>query len=222
LLIRVLTFRAGAPGEVTDLYLRQVLLPGLVDTPGLQHAYAGRIDTAGGGVRVVLSVWDADEPGQFSTPLPFETGEVIVEPVVELAPAEVALAFGTGGAVIMRVFRGRAKSGGSQEYLEAVRDGTLADVAAGRGPVALFLGMIDEQRFITASAWPDWQRIEAATGGNIYQPIGTRHRELLVEGTAEHFEVVPNSEIVPATQGAPARLAAGGPAGSGSLGSTSG
>jgi hypothetical protein len=206
-LIRLLTFSSGAPGEVTDQFVRQTLLPELVGRPGLRHAYVGR---AGGdpGRRVVLSVWAGHDRGDLGEQQPWETGAVIGEARVELYPASVALNFATpDGAQIMRVFRGQSKEGRSAEYLDAVRDGTLADVAAGRGPVALFLGMIDDHRFVTASIWPDWERIQAATGGNIRQPIATRHRDLLIEGDAEHYEIVPNTMVLPAAADSPAELA---------------
>jgi hypothetical protein len=205
LLIRLLTFRPGSPGEVTDQFLRQVLLPGLGSWPGLQHAYMGRVDSQTG-LRAALTIWDSDDQ-RLTDVLPVERAEPIVDPVVETAPASVVLDFGRPEeAVILRIFRGRAKADESAVYLQAVHDGTLADVAAGRGPVALFLGMLDSERFMTASAWPDWRRIEEATGGNIRQPIATRHSDLLIEGTAEHFEIVPNSHLAAADADAGLRL----------------
>lgn len=197
--IRLLTFRPAAPGEVTDQFLRATLLPGLVGSPGMRHAYVGRA-IGDSDSRTVLSVWDRTDDRGATELLPFEQGAVVSQPVVETLPASVALTFGEQeDGVIIRVFRGRAKAGQAAAYLDAVHAGTLADVAAGGGPSALFLGMVDDERFVTASVWSSWQRIQDATGGNIRQPIATRHVELLVEGTAEHFEVVPNT-LVPASR----------------------
>jgi hypothetical protein len=206
LLIRLLTFQPGAPGEVIDQYLRQGMLQGLANERALRYVFAGRTD-AQAGARAVLSIWgDGTSAERLAAVLPFERNESVAQPVVEIATAAVALTFDAAEEpVILRIFRGRAKAADSALYLEAVRDGTLADVAAGQGPLALFLGMLDTEHFITASAWSDWRRIEAATGGNIRQPIATRHSDLLIEGTAEHFEIVPNSRLA-AADVAPLRL----------------
>jgi hypothetical protein len=207
MLMRLLTFRPGAPGEVTDQFLREVLLPGLVGQEGLQHAYCGRSVSDSGG-RTILSVWDGRSHGDLSQPQQFEQGKAVLEPTIELLEASVALTFQPPAeAQILRIFRGRARQGQATAYLDAVREGTLRDVEAGRGPAALFLGMLDEERFVTVSAWSEWGRIEQATGGNIRQPIATRHSQLLVEGTAEHLEIVPNTVVLPADGASPARLA---------------
>jgi hypothetical protein len=207
MLLRLFTFRPGAPGEVTDQFLRQTLLPGLVLQPGVQHAYAGRIVSDAGG-RTVLTLWNERPAEDLVRPFDFEEGRAVLDPVVEVIEASVALVFQPPAeAQIMRIFRGRARTGQAALYLDAVRDGTLKDVEAGRGPAALAIGMIDGERFVTASVWASWQRIEDATGGNIRQPIATRHGELLVDSTAEHLEIVPNSVVLPAEGGTPARLA---------------
>lgn len=210
MIIRVLTFEPAAAGEVTDTFLRSTLLPGLLEQPGLQHAHFGR----GGdeaGRRIVVTVWQDEllEPSALSRLFPFESGQPVAEPLIEAYPATVAFSFAPPeGAQILRVFRGRTKPGQTEAYLDALRDGTQQDVAEGRGPLALFLGLRGQDAFVTVSVWSSWQRIEAATGGNIRQPIATQHNDLLVEGTAEHFEIVPNTAVVQANDaGAPAQLA---------------
>jgi len=186
------------------------MLPALIARPGLLHAFAAR-GGPDGSARVVVSVWSDDDPTPLAGLFEPERDAAVADPAVELVAASVALAFAPpDGALIMRIFRGRAQQSRSAEYLEAVREGTLEDVAAGRGPIALFLGMIDDERFVTVSAWPDWQRIEAATGGNVRQPIATRHVDLLVEGSAEHLEIVPGTAVEPAADSRPARLLAAG------------
>jgi hypothetical protein len=205
MLMRLLTFRPTASGDVTDQFLRGTLLPGLIGSTGLRHAFAGRA-MGEAASRMVLSVWDASAGDDLSDLFPFETGTVVTRPVVETFRASLALTFGqhTEGQII-RVFRGQAREGRAEAYLHAVRDGTLADVEAGGGPSALFLGMVDEDRFVTVSVWASWQRIEDAMGGNIRQPIATRYSELLVEGAAEHFEVVPNTLELTAGRDVPRR-----------------
>jgi hypothetical protein len=195
MLIRLLTFRPGAPGEVTDEFLRRSLLSEIAAQPELRHVHAGRVMAEAGG-RVVLTVWERDL-SRLNTPLLMEQSELVLDPVVETSPASVALAFGSAeDAQIMRIFRGRTHTGQAEAYLDAVREGTLADVAGGRGPLALFVGMLDDESFLAVSIWSSWESIEQATGGNIRQPLATRHRELLLEGAADHFEVVPNASLV--------------------------
>lgn len=218
-LIRLLTFQPGAAAEVTDHFLRATLLPGLIERAGLLHAHVGRMG-AELGTRVVVSVWEADDGAaarELARPFAFETDGPVIDPRVELYPASVALTFAPPeGAQILRIFRGRTRAGETANYLDAVREGTLADVATGHGPLALFLALVDSEHFVTVSVWSSWQRIEAATGGNIRQPIATRHSGLLLEGGADHFEIVPNTLVVPAEPpGTPAQLAAPGIAQSG-------
>ncbi|HVM31314.1 MAG TPA: hypothetical protein VM305_11170 [Candidatus Limnocylindrales bacterium] len=205
--MRLLTFRPGAPGEVTDQFLRQHLLPGLVERPGLQHAYAGRI-IGEVGSRAVLSVWAGVEPDDLGKPFDPERDRAVADSNLEVLPTSLVLSLESpADARILRIFRGRARQGRAADYVGAVRDGTVADAEGGRGPSALFLGMLDDDRFVTASTWLGWERIQAATGGDIRQPVATRHRELLLEGMAEHYEIVPNAVVLPAEPGQPARLA---------------
>jgi hypothetical protein len=69
----------------------------------------------------------------------------------------------------------------------------MADALAAHGPEALFLARIPPDQFVTVSAWSAWDRIAASTGGNLRQPIATRHSELLEGGTAVFYEIVPNT-----------------------------
>jgi hypothetical protein len=69
----------------------------------------------------------------------------------------------------------------------------MVDALADHGPEALFLARIPPDQFITVSAWSAWDRIAASTGGNLRQPIATRHSELLEGGTAAFYEIVPNT-----------------------------
>jgi len=44
---------------------------------------------------------------------------------------------------------------------------------------------------VTISTWATWQAVADATGGDIKQPIATRHPELIVDFVATHFEILP-------------------------------
>ena len=165
----------------------------------MTHYYAARADVEEQEQRIVVSVWD--DAADLPTPLPaldmlfpFESSEHVLAPAIELHDLEVKLSFAPSGPPqILRVFRGRAKLGELETYIEHVRDGTLADAVAENGPEALFLARVSAHEFVTISAWSGWDRIAAATGGNIRQPIGTRHAHLLEGGTASFYEIVPNT-----------------------------
>lgn len=108
-----------------------------------------------------------------------------------LEPLEVAL-----GLVqptepqVLRIFRGAVREGELNAYVDEARAGTIADIEAGHGPHALYLGVDPPTEFVTVSLWDDWDAIESATGGDIRRPVATRHADRLTRGTAQHYEVV--------------------------------
>jgi hypothetical protein len=53
-------------------------------------------------------------------------------------------------------------------------------------------------RFITVSAWTDWEAIARATGGNIRQPMTTRNVARILKGNAAHYEILPSTSRPPA------------------------
>jgi hypothetical protein len=197
--VRLLSFHPAEVGTVTDQYVREVMVPGLRGQPEVRHVYAGRAGPDDVGERMVASVWDlaadGDEaPVEISGRLAFEAGEAITEVTIEVYPLILSLPFDLADeARILRVFRGQARPGELPMYVEEARDGTYADVAARHGPAALFLGVGKPDRFITVSVWAAWENIAAATGGNLRQPMATRHARRLESGIATHYEIVPNT-----------------------------
>ena len=91
---------------------------------------------------------------------------------------------------VLRVFRGVVVEGALDRYLERARQGTQQDGARPDGPGAVAMGIARPDGFLTATTWPDWPAIAAATGGDIAQPLATRHRDLLREGSPVHYELL--------------------------------
>jgi hypothetical protein len=214
--LRLFRFRVLGSSAAFDARLRDSVMPDFVGRAGLLASYVGRRGSDQSDRRVIASVWEsaralaaaisASGPGSVSDErFPFESdGEEIADARIEVLPLEVALAFDPQVPVqILRIFRGEVKPGEAAEYLEDVRRGTLADVAAGHGPQALFLGMPTGSTFITLSAWANWSLIEAATGGNVRQPIATRNAARLLSGTAAHYEIIPELAGRPMRTAAP-------------------
>ena len=184
---------------VPDQQLRDIVLPGLHAQPGMRYAYAGRTGASNLGPRLVASVWEFDgggeqPPGHLIGLLPFEGVAVMSDVTLELVPLVVNLPFESAEEPrILRVFRGQTRPGGLETYIEAARDGTYDDVLAQHGPAAMFVGVQQPDRFLSVSVWTAWENIEAATGGNLREPIGTRHSQHLSAGNVEHYEIVPDS-----------------------------
>jgi hypothetical protein len=182
-----------------DGVLRDVMVPDLRQFAGLVHLCVGRRGPDELGPRLIASVWAsraamAEAVGEHFDP-PIFHPELINETeerVLEVLPLAILLRFeGDAPPRIMRAFRGRVRPGERAAYLEEARVGTLADVDAGGGPLALHLAIgPGDDDFLTISVWTSWSAIEAATGGDIERPIATRHPERIVEWDASHFEIV--------------------------------
>lgn len=194
--IRILHFR---PQRVDfDSQLREQFIPILRNQAGLLDLIAGRHGPDERGPRIVVSVWEADA----MVALPPWTDQAVIDPGGRVGPdpppAEVmpvrAMFRGdlADRARVLRIFRGRVRVGELDAYVEEAANGTRADAAAGRGPLALYLAadVSTPESFVTASAWADWSVIEAATGGDVRRPVATRHPERLVDAEAIHYEVI--------------------------------
>jgi hypothetical protein len=196
-LLRLFTFRPDRAGDSADELLRRSILPALLQMPGLVYVYAARASATEGDTRVVATVWggDASAASQgLDRPFDFESSDHVLDVDVESHNLDLELAFeGAGIPQILRIFRGRTVPGELDNYVGHARRGTMADALADHGPEALFLARIPPDGFVTVSAWSEWDRIAASTGGNLRQPIGTRYSELLAGGTAAFFEIVPNT-----------------------------
>jgi hypothetical protein len=197
LLLRLFTFRPERAGDSADDLLRRQIVPAMMAMPGLRFLYAARASAAEMDQRVVVSVWDdaATADGlDLREALDFESSSHAADVQVETHDLDLDLAFADAEAAqILRVFRGKAVPGELDNYVEHARQGTLADALADHGPEALFLARVPPDQFVTVSAWSAWDRIATSTGGNLRQPITTRHLELLESGTASFYEIVPNT-----------------------------
>ena len=202
--LRLFSFVPAGPGAVPDQLLRDAIMPDLLDRAEVRHAYAARSGSDDQGPRLAASIWELDAPAEQPPAVLVDLldGERAAgaESTLEVLPLAVALPFVQPEEPrILRLFRGQTLPGDLDSYVEAARDGTYEDVMAEHGPAALFLAIRRPDEFVTLSVWTAWDNIAAATGGNLRQPIATRHAHRLARGTAEHYEIVPNS-IAPRPQ----------------------
>jgi hypothetical protein len=209
--LRLFRFRPQGPGSVLDATLRESIAPRLASLHGLERLYLGRRGPDESGERVMVSVWASHEAlvdglgaPNGSGGLDVDLAVAVEEPTVEVLPIHVAVPDGVPGTPgILRVFRGRTHPGLLDEYVDDVRAGTLADVDAGVGPIALYLGVGGPTEFVTVSVWTGWAAIAAATGGNVRTPVATRHAGRLAGGTANHYEVLPEAVASASGPGSP-------------------
>lgn len=198
--LRLFGFRPLGFGADYDARLRRTLLPALLELPGLREAYVGRRGPDDSGERMIVSIWqsaDAMAAAQGAGDgdlLEIETAEEVGPCRLEYVTLAVDLPFDRADrAQVLRIFRGQVREGELDLYVEEARNGTLADAAGPHGPVGLYLGPQPPDRFVTVSVWTGWESIEAATHGNIRQPIATSNAARLVGGTATHYELVPGA-----------------------------
>lgn len=121
--------------------------------------------------------------------------ELVGDASLEVAPIRFGVAYSRDEpSRVLRVFHGQVREGELERYVAAAHQGTLADGEANPGLVSLYLAVTEPSRFVTVSAWTDWDAIARATGGDIRRPFATRHAHLLATHAADHFEIVPNIE----------------------------
>jgi hypothetical protein len=198
--LRLFGFRPVGLGADYDAHLRRGLLPAFVELPGLRDAYVGRRGPDDAGQRAIVSIWESGEA--LAAAVDADGGDrLAIEAAPEVGPSRidvvtlaVDLSFElTEPPRILRVFRGQVREGELDLYVEEARNGTLADAAGPHSPLGLYLGAQPPSGFVTVSVWTGWESIEAATHGNIRQPIATSNAARLVGGRATHYEVVPGA-----------------------------
>lgn len=177
------------------------MLPDLYRLPGLLDAHVGRHGPDSIGERLVASIWVSEAAMIEAMGPPTDIEGSLFHPeflelTTERSLSVHPLAFSTKvdgpePARILRLVEGRVHDGELDRYVDDAREGTREDVAAGRGPLALYLAAIPPVRFITLSVWDTWDAIEASTGAGTHRPEATRHAERLAEARVEHYEVVP-------------------------------
>jgi len=205
--LRVLCFRPTA--TEFDSTLRTEIIPTMCQAPGILDLHAGRQGPDELGGRIVASVWSTHAA------MAAAVGDSLDSPALHPGYAELAtkqdltilplvLAVRRDRDIapsIVRLFVGHAKDGTLDAYVEEARRGTLVDLDAGRGPMALYLATRAPDAFITVSVWDDWSSIERATGGTPDRPIATRHPELLASWGVSHYEELPMATRPPAVAG---------------------
>jgi hypothetical protein len=155
---------------------------------------------------VIVSVWEsrdamAGELGEASVIGRFQPERVedLLSSRLDILPLAFAVRHDRAAPpIILRVYRGQVRPGELEAYVEEAHDGTLADGRTNEGLVALYLGTQPPARFITVSAWTDWEAIERATGGNIRQPVATRNAARIAMGSVAHYEILPATTRPPA------------------------
>jgi len=95
---------------------------------------------------------------------------------------------------VLRLFRGRVREGELDAYVDDVHVGAMRDAQAIEGMLALYVGVEPPERFATVSVWADWESIEEATGSSVQRPASTRDASRLVDATATHYEVLPDTD----------------------------
>lgn len=201
-ILRLLTFTTAGGSPALDIALREDLLPDFEIHRGLVDAYAGRRGTAETGQRVVASMWlsrDAMSLAVGSSPELDRLRPHHADQVRNDRLEVLDLAFGfhverAEPARLLRIFRGEVRSGALDTYADEVRVGAVRDAQTVDGMVALYFALEPPTRFVTVSAWTDWEAVEAATGGSVRRPVATRHPERLVSATADHYEILPDTE----------------------------
>jgi heme-degrading monooxygenase HmoA len=187
-----------------DGVLRGVV-PELRGLPGLVDVQVGRRGPDELGPRLIATVWSSHTAMLAGFAEGGECGDDSDEPVFhpefigettqrehECLPLVISVPFdGSRPARILRTFRGRVRPGERDAYIEKARLGFLADIDAGRGPLAIHLGTVPaEDGLVTLTVWDSWSALEAATGGDVRRPMATRHPELILAWDVAHYEVV--------------------------------
>jgi hypothetical protein len=175
------------------------MLPDLRRLPGIVDVFLGRRGPDELGPRMNASVWTSREAmvagvGEDFEPPIFhpEYIDETTDRVLEILPIAISMPFdGVGTPRILRTLHGTARPGERAAYIEAARNGAIADIDAGGGPLALHLAIgPGDDDFVTMSVWESWSALEAATGGDVQRPVATRHPERIERWDADHFEIL--------------------------------
>ena len=197
--LRVFTFEPSYPGEI-DSTLRDHVLRALCDQSGILEAYTARQGPGETGDRIIATVWESKEAMEAGA----IEADVIARRHAEYAdgipgsrvasmPVAVRLSFGRADpGRILRVLRGQVRDAGLETYVDDVRAGAGRD-GTGGGLLALCLGVVSADEFVTVSTWTSWEAIETATGGNLQRPIATRFPERIRILSARHYEILPDT-----------------------------
>ncbi len=195
LVLHLYSLGAAAHDATVDAAVRDEVVPRLLAAPCVRGVFVGRHGDTGR--RVIASVWDdaqPPDPGLDDSVLRM-FAERDSLPDVDVTVAPVAVAVCPDGRTppephVIRLFQGRLRPGELATYLDEVRTGATADLGDG-GLVALYLAVVEADRFVTVSVWSDWEAVSRATGGDHREPSRTRHADRLEEWSADHYEALP-------------------------------
>ncbi len=195
--IRLLRFRPAK--AAFDAVLRTQVVPAMRQCDELVDVFAGRRGPGDHGPRLVASAWRSPESMLAAVGASREIDGNGLEPEdgsteSELLWLPLAFAFrgdARGLPAVLRLVTGQVRPDELETYITDAHARTIADAAAGRGPVALYLAPDPPDSFRTLSVWIDWETLQQATGGDVNRPIATRHAERLLEWEAEHYEILP-------------------------------
>lgn len=194
--MRVVRLRPSS--STFDQVLRSVLLPDLIGQSGCLEVFAGRRADPSPEERIVVSIWRdrqamVDAVGDTVEASPFHPELRDSTTDRELVVCDLEFGDRTESAAaptVLRLVEGTVRPGELAAYVAEAEAGMVADRAAGRGPIAMFLGLRGMDSFVTLSLWPGWSTVQDATGGDVERPIATRHAERLLGWTAWHYEAL--------------------------------
>lgn len=195
-ILRLTTLRSGLPPQELDPWLR-ASLSAHAARPGLAWSCVARRAVGSAAEHVLASVWSSamDREATHHVPGldPAVDGERLrLEDVTtERLPIRISAWIPRADPMtIMRLFRGRTRTGEREAYLEEARAGSVVDGARPDGPGAVACGVVGTEGFVTVSLWLDWASVEACTGGDIHRPLVTRNAARIERGGPTHFEVI--------------------------------
>ena len=201
--LRVVTFQALGPDSAVDAVLRSVVLPRLLGGPDVLDAWQGRRGSADGN-HILASTWVGAPSAGLAEPLDIAVlrdpelvslGGAEVVSVEELEVAVHAKFERSEPARVLRVFRGLARPGELDEYIEEARAGMTADARINDGLVSFVLGRDRGDAFTSVSTWTGWAAIESATGGDTRHPFATRNSRRLEGYRITHLELLPEAPV---------------------------
>jgi hypothetical protein len=197
-IVRLSQFRTARPGF--DAVLRESVLPELRGHAGVLRVFAGRQGPDEIGLRILVSVWEAEEAlnrafsgNPVAEPAVLdETSARHVEilPVVVSSIGEASVGGATSSTGILRVGRATLRDGELESYAKLVTRDLEAGADGGAAPRAVLLAGWGERGFLMVSTWPDWASIEAATGASVADPLRTKRLAGLEGFHADHYELL--------------------------------
>jgi hypothetical protein len=192
--------RRSSWATAIDDALRSKTLERLRIEPGFRGGWVGRREATSGNERAIVTTWSGPDTPDASTLLPTVLGtDVDLEGFEEVRlPLVIDATFPRSQeGTVLRIFTGRVHPGSLDVYFDEAQIGVVADGADPMGPIAVYSGQHEKDRFITASIWTSWASLQACTGGDIHQPLATRNADRIVDGGPVHYEILAEAVVAP-------------------------